>query len=280
MASAKRTPKVSRITRGPTVAYARKQKPAGGDDGDSDEVEDAAGKPGDPNAPTNELPTTTRDPSVDPSAVTTPLATPFVPPSSLAPPSSAVLKATDAAASKSTDAVASKTADAAAKAAASAVTAPLPTTGPWTESPAAKPADPARVRSETVAMPVQSSIGEPPAMPKAARTTVPPPMNALADEEPTRMPGPREIPEGSPDDPAQPPGLVPRGDSRSMRRRADRYEFALVYRMQTFVITRSGVVGTRGQWRVVEYPTSASASHAYAKESSRFVSEGFSDYRG
>jgi hypothetical protein len=39
------------------------------------------------------------------------------------------------------------------------------------------------------------------------------------------------------------------------------------------------VIGTRGQWRVVEYPTVASASHAYAKECSRFVSEGFSDYR-
>ncbi|HEY0480101.1 MAG TPA: hypothetical protein VGD37_21420, partial [Kofleriaceae bacterium] len=73
---------------------------------------------------------------------------------------------------------------------------------------------------------------------------------------------------------------VPRGDSRSMRRRTDdRYEFALIYRVQTFVISRVGVVGTRGQWRVVEYPTPAMAGHAYAKECSRFVSEGFSDYR-
>jgi predicted DNA-binding WGR domain protein len=64
-----------------------------------------------------------------------------------------------------------------------------------------------------------------------------------------------------------------------MRRRTDRYEFALVYRIQTYVISRFGEVGTRGQWRVVEYPTSAAASHAYAKECSRFVSEGFSDYR-
>jgi predicted DNA-binding WGR domain protein len=93
------------------------------------------------------------------------------------------------------------------------------------------------------------------------------------------MPGPHEIPPGSPDDPAPAPGHVPRGDSRSMRRRTDRYEFALIYRLQTFIITRFGVVGTRGQWRVVEYPTSTSASHAYAKECSRFVSEGFSDYR-
>lgn len=94
------------------------------------------------------------------------------------------------------------------------------------------------------------------------------------------MPGPREIPDGHPDDPARPPGPVPRGDSRSMRRRTDdRYEFALIYRVQTFVISRVGEVGTRGQWRVVEYPTPAMAGHAYAKECSRFVSEGFSDYR-
>ena len=93
------------------------------------------------------------------------------------------------------------------------------------------------------------------------------------------MPGPREIPEGDPGDPAAPPGRVPAGDSRSMRRRADRHELALIYRLQTFVISRFGVVGTRGVWRVVEYPTSASASHAYAKECSRFVSDGFSDYR-
>jgi hypothetical protein len=69
---------------------------------------------------------------------------------------------------------------------------------------------------------------------------------------------------------------VPPGDSRSLRRES---RFALVYRLGTFVISRAGAVGTRGQWRVVEYPTSASASHAYAKECSRFVSEGFSDYR-
>ena len=93
------------------------------------------------------------------------------------------------------------------------------------------------------------------------------------------MPGPREIPSGTPDDPARPPGHVPSGDSRSMRRRTDVHEFALIYRMQTYVISRFGVVGTRGQWRVVEYPTSAAASHAYAKECSRFVSDGFSDYR-
>jgi predicted DNA-binding WGR domain protein len=126
-------------------------------------------------------------------------------------------------------------------------------------------------------MPVQSSIGAPPAMPPEVAPARP--VDPSAAESPTRMPGPRELPPGAPDDPASPPGTVPRGDSRSMRRRGDRYEFALVYRLQTFVISRFGTVGTRGQWRVVEYPTSASAAHAYAKEVSRFVSDGFSDYR-
>jgi len=83
-------------------------------------------------------------------------------------------------------------------------------------------------------------------------------------------------PPANPADPAPPPGLVPPGDSRSLRREG---EFALVYRIGTYVMSRFGTTGTRGQWRVVEYPTSSSASHAYAKECSRFVSEGFSDYR-
>jgi hypothetical protein len=90
------------------------------------------------------------------------------------------------------------------------------------------------------------------------------------------LPIPRDIPGGQPSDPAPPPKQVPRGDSRSLRREN---EFALVYRVGTFVISRFGTVGQRGQWRVVEYPTSSSASHAYAKECSRFVAEGFSDYR-
>ena len=124
-------------------------------------------------------------------------------------------------------------------------------------------------------MPVSAPVGAPPELP-AERPAAPAAPSGRAVEDPTQMPGPQHIPSGSPDDPALPPGRVPPGDSRSLRR-AD--EFALIYRIQTFVITRFGVVGRRGQWRVVEYPTSASASHAYAKECSRFVSEGFSDYR-
>ena len=139
--------------------------------------------------------------------------------------------------------------------------------------------DPARARVTTVAMPVQTSIGAPPAMPIDAGPAPAAAVDTRSVETPTRMPGPREIPAGDPEDPAAPPGIVPRGDSRSLRRRAERAEFALVYRLQTIIITRVGVVGTRGQWNVVEYPTSAAAGHAYAKQVSRFVSDGFSDYR-
>ena len=122
-------------------------------------------------------------------------------------------------------------------------------------------------------MPPVAPVGSPPPMP-AARAS-----GASGVESPARLLGPLEIPAGHPDDPADAPGLVPRGDSRSLRRRGEGHEFALVYRVQTHVITRVGLVGTRGQWRVVEYPTQAMASHAYAKECSRFVSDGFSDYR-
>lgn len=148
---------------------------------------------------------------------------------------------------------------------------------------------PARARVETVGMPVVPSFGAPPEMPVAGFGAPPEMPAARADEtvpvkggvveDPTSMPGPRDVPSGDPEDLAPPPGHVPPGDSRSLRRRTNSYEFALIYRQGNAVIARYGVVGTRGVWRVVEYPTTASASHAYAKECSRFVSEGFSDYR-
>ena len=118
--------------------------------------------------------------------------------------------------------------------------------------------------TERETRPIEVDVGAPPEMPKGSV------------EDPTHMPGPRAIPEGSPTDTALPPGHVPPGDSRSFRRGS---EFALVYRQGNAVIMRFGTVGQRGQWRVVEYPTTTSASHAYAKECSRFVAEGFSDYR-
>jgi len=135
----------------------------------------------------------------------------------------------------------------------------------------------ARPHQDTVGISIAGvaspDFGRPPDMPKTSALA---PLVLGDVENPAHMPGPRDVPAGNPEDPAPAPGHVPPGDSRSLRR-GD--EFALVYRIGTSVITRTGRVGTRGQWRVVEYPTSAAASNSYAKECSRFVSEGFSDYR-
>ena len=156
---------------------------------------------------------------------------------------------------------------------------PEPKGEPWPEATPnpMKPVDAApavsRARTAVVAVPSNVDLGRPPDMPTSS---APPPLVLGAVEDPTHMPGPRDIPSGDPDDAAPPPGRVPPGDSRSLRRAN---EFALIYRVGTCVITRTGRVGTRGQWRVVEYPTSATASSSYAKECSRFVSDGFSDYR-
>ncbi len=137
----------------------------------------------------------------------------------------------------------------------------------------AVPVEAPRAKTETIAMPT-GEFGRPPEMPQSV---APPPLAQIgAIENPTHMPGPKDIPSGEPSDPAPAPGLVPRGDSRSLRHGN---EFALIYRVATYVISRFGSVGQRGQWRVVEYPTSSFAGTAYAKECSRFVSEGFSDYR-
>ena len=72
-----------------------------------------------------------------------------------------------------------------------------------------------RARAETVAMPARTArraAGD--ADGRARRPTA-----AIGGvEDPTQMPGPREIPGGDPDDPARRPGRVPPGDSRSLRR--------------------------------------------------------------
>lgn len=142
---------------------------------------------------------------------------------------------------------------------------------PREDEPKGTPADD-RALTEPVA--IAPNLGRPPEMP----TTAAPAPLALGDiEDPTHMPGPRDIPSGEPGDRAPAPGRVPPGDSRSLRKTD---EFALIYRLGTYVVSRYGAMGTRGQWRVVEYPTPTSAAHSYAKECSRFVSEGFSDYRG
>jgi hypothetical protein len=230
MGRSKKTPERSVIARGPTVAFAKRQRPGSEDEGD-DEKERSEEVTKVPAAPHGMAPAEAKS-AAKPGDQPKPDELP-------------------------------------------AITPPAPKGEPWPDATPEpmKPVEPARARTETVSLPAATDLGRPPDMPT---TTAPPPLTLGAVENPAHMPGPREIPGGEPNDPAPAPGTVPPGDSRSLRRGND---FALIYRVQTFVISRFGKVGTRGQWRVVEYPTSASASHAYAKEASRFVSEGFTDYR-
>jgi hypothetical protein len=249
MARSKRTPERSQIARGPTTAFARRTRTSGEGGGDGDDEDDKPeDKPAVPRTMTQQQPAEAKagdkpaeTKTGDKPAVQTSAQGDAAAPDKDLPP----------------------------------IEPPDPKGEPWPDAtpPPMKPVEPARARTETVGIPNVADLGRPPEMPT---TSAPPPLALGAVENPAHMPGPREIPGGEPGDPAPAPGTVPRGDSRSLRRGN---EFALIYRVQTFVISRFGVVGTRGQWRVVEYPTSAAASHAYAKEASRFVSEGFSDYR-
>src|SRR5436305_5120056 len=97
---------------------------------------------------------------------------------------------------------------------------PAPKGEPWPDAtpepmrpvaPAGDEPPPPRPRTETVVMPTIGQFGAPPAMP---RETAPPPVSFGIVEDPTHMPGPREIPGGNPEDPAPAPGHVPPGDSR------------------------------------------------------------------
>lgn len=89
------------------------------------------------------------------------------------------------------------------------------------------------------------------------------------------LPSPSEIlVGGDPTTPAPPPGKVPPGDSRSMRTDS---QFALVYRHGASVITRRGMLGQRGVWRVVDYPGPTQAAAAYAAECSKLRGQGFAD---
>ncbi len=170
-----------------------------------------------------------------------------------------------------------------------AIEPPDPKAEPWPDATPQpmRPVDPAptepipvpvtgRAKTETALAPAAGNFGAPPAMPAPSAPALVATGDVSLAEDPTNMPDARQIPDGNPSDPARPPGHVPRGDSRSLRRDD---EFALIYRRGSFVISRFGKLGTRGQWRVVEYPTPSAAATSYAKESSRFVSEGFSDYR-
>lgn len=254
MGKGKPTPDKSKINRSRPVAYARRQKKDGGDekDDDKDDDEDAKAEGKGDDAP--------EDKAAD-------SATPPEPASTAGGESTATATADETAAAIKD--IASTTEPEAAGSGqgeepTAAIEPPPPNGEPWPDATPQpmRPVEPARTRTETVG-PAELATGSPPVMPGSV-------------EDPTFMPGLRDVPNGPPGDPALPPGRVPSGDSRSLRKGN---EFALVYRMQTAVIRRTGVVGNAGQWRVVEYPTSASASNAYAKEVSRFVAEGFSDYR-
>ncbi len=235
-------PERSKIERAGTHAFARRtkgadDKPADGDDEGDDKVKDAPSE-------SRELPVAEGGAAAD---------------AAQAEPTADAKPEDDAGASSDPSAPAPAAAE---PAAAEPATAEPAAAEPTAAEPSA--AEPTRVRSETVMMPKDAALGAPPDLPGGV-------------EDPTNMPGPRNIPAGDPNDPAAAPGFVPKGDSRSLRRGT---EFALVYRMQTFLISRFGVIGTRGQWRVVEYPTPGAAGNSYARETSRYTSEGYSDYRG
>jgi hypothetical protein len=278
MAKGKPTPDKSKIERDRPLAYSRRQKGGGGADDDAPSVDSAKAEGVKPEAGKPEAAKTEAAKTEAPKAAEAKAEAPKgeapkgEAPKGEAPKSDApsAAKAGDASATEASEPASSAAASSAAPSPeASTIQPPPPKGEPWPDATPQpmRPVEPARARTETVAMPAELGIGGPPAMPAS---------NPGSVEDPTHMPGPGEIPGGNPGDPASPPGRVPSGDSRSLRKGQ---EFALVYRVQTAVISRFGVVGTRGQWRVVDYPTSSSASNAYAKEVSRFVAEGFSDYR-
>lgn len=269
MAKGKPTPEKSKIERDRPLAYSRRQKGGSGED-DAPGAEPAKAEGANlpdaekaeiakTDAPTAETATTEAAKTGAPKAAPTESGKTDAPAAEVAPTESGKTEAAKGEAPK----------PAATSDVPPAIEPPPPKGEPWPDATPQpmRPVEPARARTETVAMPAELGVGGPPAMPATDPGSV---------EDPTRMPNPRDIPAGNPGDPASPPGRVPSGDSRSLRKDN---EFALIYRVGTAVISRFGVVGTRGQWRVVDYPTSSSASNAYAKEVSRFVAEGFSDYR-
>ncbi|WP_428262754.1 hypothetical protein [Haliangium sp.] len=79
---------------------------------------------------------------------------------------------------------------------------------------------------------------------------------------------------------APPPAKAPPGDSRSFRRRGESgEEFVLIYRSDSYLIKRAGLVGRMGTWTVQEYPHIGAAAHAYAQECSELMGAGYRDLR-
>jgi hypothetical protein len=162
-----------------------------------------------------------------------------------------------------------------------------PTTSAAPAKPAAKPESSDRPTTAAAAAAARA-----PTAPAAPAPTKPAPTTPAAAPAPApaafapdavdlvRLPSPDDVRGRDPDAPAPPPGHVPVGDSRSLRRRTGTGErFALVYRDGTFLMSRSGAVGREGTWHVVEYPTAAAAAHAYATTCARLTEDGFTDYR-
>jgi len=141
---------------------------------------------------------------------------------------------------------------------------------PVAETKPAAPEKPAPVAETKPAAP------EPPAPAAAEPPAEEPAAPVYAEMVPYRQVDLRADPEA----PAPPPGLALPGDCRSMRRVAGGVEeFVLVYRDQTHLITRRGVVGKQGSWTMVDYPSQGSACHAYAMTCSDLGGEGFVDLR-
>ena len=140
-----------------------------------------------------------------------------------------------------------------------AIEPPDPKAEPWPDATPQpmKPVEPRAVRASrtaTVAMPADADLGRPPDMPT---TSAPPPLVLGAVEDPTHMPGPQGHSGGQ----SRRSGAAARAACRpAIRARcAAATSSRSIYRVGTCVITPDRRVGTRGQWRVVEYPTSASA---------------------
>jgi hypothetical protein len=241
MARDKRPPSASRLRRSSVNAFARRSRTQGG--ATDDDTEDTTDLP--PVKPAaSEVGTKDAKPAADKTA------------SKTAPPDGETHEALDQSDLPTGPLVMTE---------ASAPTLPV---SPVTAPPGAVLSSPPPMPTEPPPMPapeVPSAATSAEAAAAAARRA--------ADE---LLPDPRAIPTGDPDDPAPPPGEVPRGDSRSMRRGG---EFVLVYRKRNVVVTRFGAVGRRGQWRVVEYPTPGYAANAFAREVSRWVADGYSDFR-
>ena len=119
-------------------------------------------------------------------------------------------------------------------------------------------------------------------MPMTADTPVPDAIpEPIADEDPEALLSPDQIDRGDAESTAPPPRRAPSGDCRSLQRLRPGAPalFALVYRHGSSLVMRSGTIGRQGQWRVVDYPTPAAASRAYAREVGVFVEDGYTDVR-